>query len=68
MLSDAPDATAPPLAVDRPIGLADANKNLVGRMEEGEVQPGAGEADLDAELTKLCRKDSLCLLDRDIFP
>src|SRR5437763_1909889 len=27
--------TAPPLAVDRLIGLADANKSLIGCMEEG---------------------------------
>lgn len=27
--------TAPPLAVDRLVGLADASKNLVGRMEAG---------------------------------
>ena len=30
--------TAPPLAVDRLIGLADASKNLVGRMEDVTVQ------------------------------
>ena len=29
--------TAPPLAVDRLIGLADASKNLVGRMGEGKL-------------------------------
>ncbi len=29
--------TAPPLAVDRLVGLAGASKNLVGRMEQGKL-------------------------------
>lgn len=59
--------TAPPLAVDRLIGLADASKNLVGRMEHGKLPTRTNAVDLDAELTKLCRIISK-LLDRDIFP
>ena len=59
--------TAPPLAVDRLIGLADASKNLVGRMEDGKLPARMNAADLDAELAKLCRIISK-LLDRDIFP
>lgn len=59
--------TAPPLAVDRLIGLADANKNLVGRMEDGKLPTRMSAADLNVELTKLCRIISK-LLDRDIFP
>jgi len=59
--------TAPPLAVDRLIGLADASKNLVGRMEKGHLPPRIQPADLDVELTKLCHILSR-LLDRDIFP
>src|SRR2546426_970186 len=59
--------TAPPLAVDRLIGLAGASKNLVGRMEEGKLPTKMRAADLDAELTKLCGILSR-LLDRDIFP
>jgi hypothetical protein len=59
--------TAPPLAVDRLIGLAGASRNLVGRMEEGKLPTKMQVADLDAELTKLCRILSR-LLDRDIFP
>jgi hypothetical protein len=59
--------TAPPLAVDRLIGLAGASKNLVGRMEKGKLPTRMEAADLDAELTKLCRILSR-LLDRDIFP
>ncbi len=59
--------TAPPLAVDRLIGLADASKNLVGRMENGKLPAKLSAADLNAELKKLCRIVSR-LLDRDIFP
>jgi len=59
--------TAPPLAVDRLIGLADASKNLVGRMEGGKLPSRMSVADLNTELTKLCRIISR-LLDRDIFP
>lgn len=59
--------TAPPLAVDRLIGLADANKNLVGRMEDGTLPTRMNVADMNAELIKLCRIISR-LLDRDIFP
>ena len=59
--------TAPPLAVDRLIGLANASKNLVGRMEKGKLPIRMQAGDLDDELTKLCRILSR-LLDRDIFP
>jgi type II restriction enzyme len=59
--------TAPPLAVDRLVGLADVSKNLVRRMEEGKLPTKMSAADLDAEVTKACRILSR-LLDRDIFP
>ncbi|MDQ1258067.1 MAG: hypothetical protein QG656_2676 [Candidatus Hydrogenedentes bacterium] len=59
--------TAPPLAVDRLIGLADASKNLVGRLEEGKLPTKLDASELNAELIKLCRIISR-LLDRDIFP
>ena len=59
--------TAPPLAVDRLIGLADASKNLVSRMEEGKLPVRMKAADLHAEIGKLCRIVTR-LLDRDIFP
>ncbi len=59
--------TAPPLAVDRLIGLANASKNLVGRMEESKLPTKMNADDLDAESNKLCRVIST-LLDRDIFP
>lgn len=59
--------TAPPLAVDRLVGLADASKNLVDRMEAGKLPTRMPEATLNTELAKLCRI-LLRLLDRDIFP
>ncbi|MBI4517743.1 MAG: XamI family restriction endonuclease [Deltaproteobacteria bacterium] len=59
--------TAPPLAVDRLVGLADVSKNLVGRMEKGKLPAKMSDADLDAELAKVCRILSR-LLDRDMFP
>ena len=59
--------TAPPLAVDRLIGLAGASKHLVGRMEDGKLPAKMGAAELNTELTKLCRIISK-LLYRDIFP
>lgn len=59
--------TAPPLAVDRLIGLADASKNLVGRLEKGKLPTKMQDVHLNNQLKKLCRILSL-LLDRDIFP
>ncbi len=59
--------TAPPLAVDRLVGLADVNKNLIGRMETGKLPSRMPADELERELTKVCRILS-CLLDHDIFP
>jgi hypothetical protein len=59
--------TAPPLAVDRLIGLAHASKNLVARMENGLLPKRLSAADLNVELAKLCRIFT-SMLDRDIFP
>ncbi len=59
--------TAPPLAVDRLVGLAGASKNLVGRMEKGKLPTKRASANLDAELTKICNILTR-LLDCDIFP
>lgn len=59
--------TAPPLAVDRLIGLANANKNLVGRMEAGKLPTKMSTVHMAADLKKLCRILSK-MLDRDIFP
>jgi hypothetical protein len=59
--------TAPPLAVDRLVGLADTKKTLIARMEKGKLPTKMPRAELDAELIKVCRILSR-LLDRDIFP
>lgn len=56
----------PPLAVDRLVGLANTNKNLVKRMEEGKRSARMAEQALNDHLTrivKVIRK----LLDPDIF-
>lgn len=59
--------TAPPLAVDRLIGLAGVSKNLVNNMEQGKLPAKMAPDFLDGDLTKMC--DILIrLLDRDIFP
>jgi type II restriction enzyme len=44
--------TAPPLAVDRLIGLANANKNLVGRMEAGKLPTKMSTVHMAADLKK----------------
>ncbi len=59
--------TAPPLAVDRLIGLASASKSLVGKMEKGKLSARMSEDLLDENLGKVCRVLTK-LLDRDIFP
>src|SRR5947199_6125633 len=59
--------TAPPLAVDRLIGLASAKKSLIGSMEKGKLSSGMKAELLDENLTKVCRV-LVKLLDRDIFP
>lgn len=59
--------TAPPLAVDRLVGLAGANKSLVGSMEEGRLAARMKAELLDENLTRVSRVISR-LLDRDIFP
>ena len=59
--------TAPPLAVDRLIGLAACRRNLVERMEQGTLPTKMNASDLDAELIKICTILKR-LLDRDIFP
>ncbi len=59
--------TAPPLAVDRLVGLSSANKSLIGRMEVGKLAPRMKEELLLDHLTAVCRVLNK-LLDRDIFP
>jgi hypothetical protein len=59
--------TAPPLAVDRLVGLAGASKSLIGSMEEGKLAARMKSELLDDNLTKVCFVLTK-LLDRDIFP
>lgn len=60
-------STAPPLAVDRLIGLSGASKNLVGRMEKGKLPRRMDIAEIETNLAALCRIIAR-LLDVDIFP
>jgi len=59
--------TAPPLAVDRLVGLASASKSLISSMEEGKLAARMKAEILDENLVKVCRVLTK-LLDRDIFP
>jgi hypothetical protein len=59
--------TAPPLAVDRLIGLAGVNKSLIGSMEEGKLAIRMKPELLAGHLESVCRVLTR-LLDRDIFP
>lgn len=59
--------TAPPLAVDRLVGLANANKSLIGSMEEGKLSSQMKPELLAGHLTSVCNV-LVRLLDRDIFP
>jgi hypothetical protein len=59
--------TAPPLAVDRLIGLAGASKSFIGSMEEGKLAARMQSELADQNLGKVCAVLTK-LLDRDIFP
>jgi hypothetical protein len=60
-------ACCPPLARDRLIGLAGANKSLVGNLENGRLPPRMSPSDLSGNLA--CISGVLSrMLDRDIFP
>lgn len=59
--------TAPPLAVDRLIGLASANKSLIGSMEKSKLAVRMKPELLSEHLGSVCRVLTK-LLDRDIFP
>ncbi|MBL8746990.1 MAG: XamI family restriction endonuclease [Phycisphaerae bacterium] len=59
--------TAPPLAVDRLVGLSGASKSLIGSMEEGKLAVRMKAELLDENLKKVCAVLTK-LLDRDIFP
>jgi hypothetical protein len=59
--------TAPPLAVDRLVGLSGASKSLISSMEEGKLAARMKAELLDENLNKVCTVLSK-LLDHDIFP
>ncbi len=59
--------TAPPLAVDRLVGLASASKSLIGSMEEGKLASKMASELIDENLGKVAAVLTK-LLDRDIFP
>ena len=60
--------TAPPIARDRLIGLADVSKSLVGTMEkDGVLPPRMKAAELKTNLVKIAAMITR-LLDTDIFP
>lgn len=59
--------TAPPLAVDRLVGLSGASKSLIRSMEKGKLAVRMQSAELDEHLSKVCKVITK-LLDRDIFP
>ena len=59
--------TAPPIARDRLVGLANARKHLVLSMEHGRIPPRMSEEKLVEELTSIT-KIVTKLLDYDIFP
>jgi len=46
--------TAPPLAVDRLVGLAKVSKNLVGRMENSKLPTRMPAEKLDEQLENIC--------------
>ena len=59
--------TAPPIARDRLIGLASANKSLVLTLERGQVPPQMPIDKLNQQLSQICEVVHR-LLDRDLFP
>jgi len=61
-------STAPPLARDRLVGLAYANKNLVLTMEEqAKLPPRMSRGTVQRELQSIC-KVLTRLIDRELFP
>jgi hypothetical protein len=60
-------ATCPPLARDRLVGLADANKALVLALERGRIAERMPAAVLNENLARLCVTIGK-MLDVDIFP
>jgi type II restriction enzyme len=59
--------TAPPLAVDRLVGLAGASKSLISSMEDERLPARMNAELIEANLQRVCGVLTK-LLDRDIFP
>ena len=59
--------TCPPLARDRLVGLAYANKNLISTLENGNLPVRMAETELEKQLERICKTISK-MLDTDIFP
>lgn len=60
-------ATCPPIARDRLIGLAEASKNLVGKMEDANrLPPRMASDEVEAQLSRICGIIQK-LLDTDLF-
>jgi len=61
-------ATAPPIARDRLVGLAEVSQNLVREIEiKGKIPPRMPETLINTELEKISRL-IVQMLDKDIFP
>jgi hypothetical protein len=60
-------ATAPPIARDRLIGLAQVKQSLVHRLEKGLLPVRMSQAQLGSDLGRICAIITR-LLDTDIFP
>src|SRR5512138_959032 len=59
--------TAPPLAVDRLVGLAGVGKSLIARMEQGRLPSLMSDARMAEAVGRICAVIAR-LLDHDIFP
>jgi hypothetical protein len=60
-------ATAPPLAVDRLVGLSQAQKSFVWRLDAGKHSTRTSQRALVEQLSRICSV-LRALLDEDIFP
>lgn len=59
-------STAPPLAVDRLVGLSGVPKSFVANLEKGTISRFATKQTIDLSLNRICEVVSE-LLDRDLF-
>jgi hypothetical protein len=59
-------STAPPLAVDRLVGLSGVSKSFVANLENGKISKQASPQTVDTSLNKICEIVAE-LLDQDLF-